>query len=226
MIRSHEDEMVCNTRWLLAVHINENPWCRLNLFALRHVVPLMELRHGANAAANSVSAVFKQCTTTSLSVAASNLPPLSFISSVHSSGHILLLRHTLYFSHLPRLYTFSVSVVLCSYSSLCSSVSSSHSLSSPLSHVLYRLIMNIQVASLLSFILRVPCCTTVAIGDLNPPAQPIGFTAATHWAGINPGASSLAFEWTRSLKENTPHTTHPHASSQQQWTQKAFLCEV
>lgn len=60
---------------------------------------------------------------------------------------------------------------------------------------------------------------------LNPPAGPASAAAAAHWAGINPGASSLASEWVHT-PETEPRTKHPPASIRQQWTQKAFLWEV
>lgn len=61
MSSSHKDAMVSD-KPSAAPHINEKPQCRLSLcvFALMHIVPQMELCHGAHAAADSVSAVFQQ----------------------------------------------------------------------------------------------------------------------------------------------------------------------
>lgn len=119
----------------------------------------MELRHGAHAAADSVSAVFQQWTTTPLSFAVSkwpsHLPPLLISSSLFlqsAAQDIYCCRgiaNSMLLFLLPPSCTVSITVPLCSYGSFCFSFCSNHFLS--------LLLLQFPVDSYNEYMVLLPC---------------------------------------------------------------------
>lgn len=105
-------------------------------------------------------------------------------------------------------------MTLCSFSSFCSLFCSNLSLSIPSSqspvdsdNESIRFCFPALVFSASSMLL----CRCDR--SLNPPAWPAGTAAATHWAGINPGASSLASEWAHASETEPRTKPSPHQST-------------